>query len=137
MDIKRAATSLALGSVMTVGIIGLASPAQAEWTDCPKYYGCAWQDRDFNGGAPNAQFKDRIENYTSSNDNVDSIVNAGSCGSFSRTWFYENSGFKGDNRDLYCPGLAKQSRDPWLANGTDEEPGDFSNRISSSRFENN
>ena len=121
---------------VTVAGVAIGSPAHADWTSCSTSYGCAWQDSSWPGG-PNSYFQYNVSyNYSSFNNQASSIVNAGYCGSYSTTRFSDNFDYTGDYRDLFCPASGKQSRDPYLANGTNANSANFDNRISSARFVN-
>lgn len=137
MQIKRAATTVALGSLMTLGTIGLASPAMAGYTDCtPRGYACQWNEQNYPNG-PVGSFQNGIDDFSWANrDDAESIVNNGSCGSYSIARWYEHPYYGGSSRSLYCLESGMQSRDPNLWNGTDAQNTSFANMASSARFVN-
>lgn len=137
MKFKRFATSVAVAGVLAAGHVGIASSAQAAYTDCPRGSACMWNDADYRPYGPDASFEYTFDLGTSwLNDDVSSIVNNGYTGYASIAYFYEHSGYKGEWVRLYAPGQGLQSRDPHLYNGVDEKQIAFNDKISSATFRN-
>lgn len=127
--VRKSATSLAAAALMLAGTAVAAPSAQAAYTDCPSQYACLWTGNSY-PGAPNASFKSSIV-LSSSNNLINSIVNNGIS---NIAYFYDAGNHTGLYITLNNPARGGQSRDPYLANGTDATTANWANRISSAKF---
>ena len=131
---KSLLTAVALSSVIVGGIVGIASPANAAYTDCAKGNACMWNGTSY-PGSPGGSFAYGISAFSAGFDNVtDSIVNNGYAGALSTACFYQFSNYGGDVICLDDPASGYQWRDPDLSNGVDANPIAFANKISSAKF---
>ncbi|WP_454299964.1 peptidase inhibitor family I36 protein [Salana multivorans] len=131
--VRRALASVSLGAILAGGgLVLVASPASAAWSNCSSNYACMWQGKTY-PNSPNASFKTALQELTSSNNKVNSVVNRGDT---SAVRFYDGANYTGASLLMDREGnwFGFQWRDPDLSNGTDDTSTDWSNRISSGKF---
>lgn len=134
MRLKRLAATVPIGLAMAAGLVGLAAPANAAYSDCNRGWACMWNGNDY-PGQPGGGTQYGIPQFSSGFDNVtDSIVNNGYAGALSLACFYQFSNYQGDVICLDDPASGTQWRDPNLSNGIDANAAPFANKISSLRF---
>lgn len=135
--LKKKMATVALGSIVTAGVLGLATPAQASTSQCGRGYACMWHDTTYGGSYYGIQYSVSFTAAVSSfNDETSSIMNNGYSGNLSKAYFYDAGNFQGDNRVLYDPAAGRQYLDPYLGNGTDANNAPFNDVISSASFGN-
>lgn len=59
--VRRALASVSLGAILAGGgLVLVASPASAAWSNCSSNYACMWQGKTY-PNSPNASFKTALQ----------------------------------------------------------------------------
>ena len=133
MSFKRLATTLAIGSFITAGLVTVASPASADLSQCGTGQGCMWTNLNYMDNY--SAFVSNL-NLNASRNAVTSVANMGYSGSYSVARFYDDLNYQGANIAMYNPIDGRQSRDPDLTNGIVGNGSNWDNRIESGIFRN-
>jgi hypothetical protein len=112
------------------GLVLVATPASADWTNCPAGSACLWTGESY-PGSPNGSFQSSIVLSSSTTNKINSISNAGNS---SIAYFYDGASCAGGNIAMNNPARGGQSRDPMLSNGTDATSTSWANKISCAKF---
>jgi Peptidase inhibitor family I36 len=136
MRLKNVLKSVAVTSVMAAAVVGVASPANAAYTNCGRSYACMWQNADY-PNSPQAYFGYHMSlGWSGLNNDVSSVVNNGYSGNLSIARFFDGANYDGASIAMYDPSSGRQSRDPNLTNGTNYTTSNWNDRISSGSFTN-